>query len=368
MIDIGFEGFYPSKVPIDFERRENGVHYFDNIYEKVKGQLAKGEKVYIYHYYGKNQRLKIEYVSKSLDNKNNDFNIYYIPGTNEENTLLINTYEIRYIKPDLHFCSANTIFKLSYLLSNEEEESAIFTKENITKLTKLSQIELFRGDNKISFTSNQPFVFSYSYYDLVDNDYFKDNKAFLSERKIFEDLTIEEVGDKNNNDDMIKIKFKPNYNQSSTRYIIIIAQQNSQNTLDKFKDNCFIAELLNNRNTGVKVDTIYDIGDKDLIEAEVDKLLEEEYNIPLNKDEKKNKQKDEIEIEIENLDEIDDIIESNYKGNNKDDKDIIFQDKEINDLINQYDKQVDKEIEEELIKTYKTHFDEEDIKRAEKLL
>ena len=106
----------------------------------------------------------------------------------------------------------------------------------------------------------------------------------------------------------------------------------------------------------------------DLIEAEVDKLLEEEYNIPLNKDEKKDKQKDEIEIEIENLDEIDDIIESNYKGNNKDDKDIIFQDKEINDLINQYDKQVDKEIEEELIKTYKPHFDEEDIKRAEKLL
>jgi hypothetical protein len=214
--------------------------------------------------------LKIEYVSKSLDNKNNDFNIYYIPGTNEENTLLINTYEIRYIKPDLHFCSANTIFKLSYLLSNEEEESAIFTKENITELTKLSKIKLFEGDNKISVTSNQPFVFSYSYYDLVDSEYFKDNEAFLRERKIFENPTIEEVGDKNNIDDMIKIKFKPNYNQSSTRYIIIIAQQNSQNTLDKFKDNCFIAELLNNRNTDVKVDTIYDIGDKDLIEAEVD--------------------------------------------------------------------------------------------------
>ena len=270
MMDIGFEGFYPSTVPIKFERRENGVHYFDNIYEKVKGQLVKGEKVYIYHYYNQNQRLKIEYVSKSLDNKNNDFNIYYIPGTNEENTLLINTFEIRYIKPDLHFCSANTIFKLSYLLSNEEEESAIFTKENITELTKLSKIKLFEGDNKISVTSNQPFVFSYSYYDLVDSDYFKDNEAFLRERKIFENPTIEEVGDKNNIDDMIKIKFKPNYNQSSTRYIIIIAQQNSQNTLDKFKDNCFIAELLNNRNTGVKVDTIYDIGDKDLIEAEVD--------------------------------------------------------------------------------------------------
>ena len=31
-----------------------------------------------------------------------------------------------------------------------------------------------------------------------------------------------------------------------------------------------MAELLNNRTTGVKIDTIYDIGDRDLIDAEVD--------------------------------------------------------------------------------------------------
>ena len=270
ILDIGFEGFYPSTLPIKFERRENGVHYYDNIYEKVKGKLVKGEKVYIYHYYNKNQRLKIDYISKSLENKNNDFNIFFIPGTNEENTILINTYQINYIKPHLHMCGPNIIMKFSYLLSNEEEESVIFTFENITKFSQISKIKLFKGDNKISFTSNQPFVFSYSYYDLVDNDYFENNQAFLNERKVFDDLTIEEVGDKNNVDDMIKIKFKPNYNQSSTRYIIIIAQKNGQNTLENFKDYCFMAELLNNRTTGVKVDTIYDIGDRDLIDAEVD--------------------------------------------------------------------------------------------------
>ena len=34
ILDIGFEGFYPSNDPIELVRRENGVHYFDNIYEK----------------------------------------------------------------------------------------------------------------------------------------------------------------------------------------------------------------------------------------------------------------------------------------------------------------------------------------------
>ena len=107
----------------------------------------------------------------------------------------------------------------------------------------------------------------------------------------------------------------------------------------------------------------------DLIEEEVNKLLEEEYKIPLNKEDKKNRKNDEIEIELENLNEIDDIIESNYKGNSeKDIKDIITQDKEIKDLLNQFGKQIDQEIEDELIKTYKPHFDEEDVKRAEKLL
>ena len=35
LLDIGFEGYYPSTLPFDFRRRENGVHYFDNIYDKL---------------------------------------------------------------------------------------------------------------------------------------------------------------------------------------------------------------------------------------------------------------------------------------------------------------------------------------------
>ena len=143
-----------------------------------------------------------------MDNKNNDYNIFFIPGTNEENTLLINIYQINYIRPYIHLCNTNTIMKISYLLSNEEEESVILTNDNITKLSKM---KLSRADNKIFFTSNQPLIFTYSYYDLVDSDYFEKNERFWNERKIFEEPTIEEVEDKNNVDDVIKIKFKPNY-------------------------------------------------------------------------------------------------------------------------------------------------------------
>ena len=69
---------------------------------------------------------------------------------------------------------------------------------------------------------------------------------------------------------MITIKFKPNYINSSTRYIILVASKDSQNTLDTFKNPCYIVDLLNRRPKGVLVDKIYSIGDEEIINAEVD--------------------------------------------------------------------------------------------------
>ena len=94
------------------------------------------------------------------------------------------------------------------------------------------------------------------------------NEDYWAERQELNDLKIEEVVDKNNN--IMKIKFKPNYKQSSTRYIILIAQKNTENTLDNFKNPCYITGLLNQIPEGVKVDIIYDVGDSDSINAEVD--------------------------------------------------------------------------------------------------
>ena len=125
MIDIGFEGCYPSSIPIDFQKRKNGIHYIENIYEKMKGKLVDGEKVYIYYYANTNNRMTIEYVSKNLENKNNDFNIFLIPGNNEENTLVINTFQLEEIKTNFKFCKSNTNIKVSFLGSKEEELSGV---------------------------------------------------------------------------------------------------------------------------------------------------------------------------------------------------------------------------------------------------
>jgi hypothetical protein len=127
---------------------------------------------------------------------------------------------------------------------------------------------LFKGDNKMTFKTNQPVVFSYSFLDYFDENLFDKNEAYWNEREVLSDLKIEEIKDKDINN-IMKIKFKPNYKQSSARYIILVAQKNSENTIDNFKDPCFVTGLLNQRPEGVTVDVIYDVGDKDSIDAEV---------------------------------------------------------------------------------------------------
>ena len=265
LLDIGFEGCYPSTIPINFEA--NGVHYFDNIYDKLKEKLVPGEKVYIYSSADKNKNLKIYYDIKNLGNANNNFNIFLIPGNNEENALAVDSYGVHNLLIDLHFCNKNTIFNLTFLYDHEKEVYRIFTNENYTE--KYREFVLSRGEITMFFSSNHPLIYSYSYNDRVDEDFFDHEWEFWNERIVSSKLDIIEAG-KIARDDIIKIKFEPNYKQSSTRYIIIIAQENAQHTFEKFEDPCYITELLNQRPAGVKVDTIYDIGDKDSVDAEVD--------------------------------------------------------------------------------------------------
>ena len=165
----------------------------------------------------------------------------------------------------MHFCKSDTTLKLSFL-GKENETEYTYTKDTLTE--KEREFRLFQGDNKMTFRTNQPVVFSYSYLDYIDENLFDKNEAYWNEREVLSDLKIEEIKDKDINN-IMKIKFKPNYKQSSTRYIILVAQKNSENTLDNFKDPCFVTRLLNERPEGVTVDVIYDVGDKDSIDAEV---------------------------------------------------------------------------------------------------
>ena len=274
-IDLGFKNYCPLNIPmtdslydvqLDLKIRDNGILYLDNIYDKLKVKLIEDEKLYIYSTSEQINRLNIEYLGNNLNNENNDFNIFLINKNNEENMLVINTNVIEYIMTDIYFCKFDTTLELTFL-GNRSETKITITNDDWYNRT----FELFKGDNKIILETNKPVIFTYSFFDLIDERIFEpDRYGYWDDRSVQNKLTIEEIVDKNNNDNIIKIKFKPNYKQSTTRYIILIVQKNSENTLDNFKDPCFVVGLLNQRPKELKIETIYDIGDNDSVNAEVD--------------------------------------------------------------------------------------------------
>ena len=267
IIDLGFEKYCPSNSPL-IEDIEGIYCYLDNIYDKIKGKLVNGEKLYIY---SKNFEhiQEIHYTGKNLNNKNNNFNIFLIPK-NEENSLVVKTRNKGYNKIifDLFFCERDTILQIKILNWDKNNNTHLtITNNNFTENVRKYKIDKNSDDYKMLFETDQPVVFTYSYIDSIDEIY-EGNDDYKKEREVIRNPKIEEIVRKNGNE--IKIKFKPNYKHSSTRYIILIAQKNSENTIEKFKDPWFVTGLLNQRPNGVKVEAIYDGGIDDSINAEVD--------------------------------------------------------------------------------------------------
>ena len=268
IIDLGFEKYCPSNTPL-IGKIEGIYHYLDNIYDKIKGKLVNGEKLYIY---SKNFEhiQEIDYTGKNLNNKNNNFNIFLIPKNDEKNSLVVKTRNKGYNKIifDLFFCERDTILQIKILHRDKNNNTYLtITNNNFTENVRKYKIDKNSDDYKMLFETDQPVVFTYSYIDSIDEIY-EGNDDYKKEREVIRNPKIEEIVRKNGNE--IKIKFKPNYKHSSTRYIILIAQKNSENTIEKFKDPCFVTGLLNQRPNGVKVEAIYDGGIDDSINAEVD--------------------------------------------------------------------------------------------------
>jgi hypothetical protein len=102
-----------------------------------------------------------------------------------QNSLIINTAQDDIIIADLHFCKSDTTLKLSFL-GNENETEYTYTKDTLTE--KEREFRLFQGDNKMTFRTNQPVVFSYSYLDYIDENLFDKNEAYWNEREVLSDL------------------------------------------------------------------------------------------------------------------------------------------------------------------------------------
>lgn len=70
-------------------------------------------------------------------------------------------------------------------------------------------MELLKGHNRLEFSTNQAFVYSYSFSDILDDGFFNKIQKWKNDRKVLEDLTIIEAGAKNNNNKIVSIRFKP---------------------------------------------------------------------------------------------------------------------------------------------------------------
>ena len=112
IMDFGFENYYPAIIPMENRVRSNNIVYLDNIFDKLKVKLVPDEKFYIYGKEEELSQVKIEYIEKSLNNPNNDYNIFLIPGNNEDNTLIINTRDVNSAIEDIVFCQKDTNLKI----------------------------------------------------------------------------------------------------------------------------------------------------------------------------------------------------------------------------------------------------------------
>ena len=272
LLDFGFEGFLPSTYPFNFEVREDGTYYLGNLYNKLKRPLVPDEYLYAYYWTDSNKNLKIEYINNNLNVKNDDFNIYLIPensGENKAENALIISVGFTQLMNTIHFCYDDTRIELSLVSEYEIDENyepMIITPEQ----NETFSLDLRSYDNKLSFRTNRPFVYSYSLYDGLDKEIFDRNQNWKNETKELTDLSITDAKSENDKNNKIRIKFKPNYKNAQTRYIIIAAKKTEAITEEKFNDFCYIAELLNQRPEGITVDYIYEVGDTDLMEAEID--------------------------------------------------------------------------------------------------
>ena len=119
---------------------------------------------------------------------------------------------------------------------------------------------------KFRFESSEDFIFLYSYYDKTD---MYTNFTWIEERQILNELNITDITE-NSKDNIISIFFQANYRYSTTRYIIIIASEEEDNSIENFQSPCYLAKLATDKPNGVKIENFYSSGEDITLKAEVD--------------------------------------------------------------------------------------------------
>ena len=270
-IDFGFEGYNPSCYYDYFSNFLKNQVFLTNIYDNLEAKLVEGEKLYVYTNYV-NTYTKIIYTD-NLHNKNNKYNFDVIPKNPINKTLIIGRGQKNKIRFQINYCKPPHLVEMYYQDEYDSEEDLLeFNNETmvIEKSINIYTYHSQRGSIKIRFQSEDDFVFSYSFIDETDNIIDKYN--YWNEQRIIETNLNIEIAKKNPNDNsnIFSIKFKPNYRNSATKYIIVIVSENEDNTIENLSNPCYISKLVTERVEGTKILDIVDTGEDDLINVDID--------------------------------------------------------------------------------------------------
>ena len=270
-IDFGYEGYEPPNMDLDYSIKE--ILYIENPYDKLETELAQGEYLYLYYSFYFQDIFEINYLNSKYIISNFNYNLNFIKVNNipEKNLIISDTIEKK-IKFQINQCnpssSDNSKFYFIYSALTENKDFQYINENN--KINKYFPYEA--GDD---------FILSYSYIDIKD-DFILKNKQWENERIKYNDLIINNIKIINQNE--VNINFNVNYKNSLTKYIIIITPEENNNTFENLKNFCFLAELINNKEKNFITEVIYDIGENDSIEIDVDikKYISENKNFVVN--------------------------------------------------------------------------------------
>ena len=260
-IDFGFEGYFLNDfISLSFfSFSKGGTYYMENIYEKLKTNLIDGESLYLYYINPDEQKpFEITY-SSNINNPKNNYTFNVISKNDKNKSLIINNYNFDKIFFQINFCSSSTHNVKIYYHPAESSNETIFEFKNNKTEEYINNLKKYPF--KLTFESNEDFIFSYSFLDSGNSLYLKKDE-WASEINRLEKLIIDEFM---NYLGIISFSFKPNYNVSLSRYIIIIAPLNESNIIENLYYPCYITKLLTDKNEYIKIINTFDTGDNNFI-------------------------------------------------------------------------------------------------------
>ena len=260
-IDFRFEGYEPPNMLYNYYEQEL---YIENIYDKLEIKLAQGEYLYIYYDEEREDIFEINYIKNDILFSSYKFNFYLIKKNLTNIKYIIPYLNRKKTRVQIKHCKSLLPYKLKIVFDEWSNSINEYSGEFINLNYDFHHHHRFV---KILFEPDNDFILSYSFKDEKD-EYIEIKKEWEKNRIKNDNLTINYI--KIINENKININFNPNYKNSLTKYIIMITPEENNNTYENMKDFCFVTELINQKEGNFITEEIYDIGENDFIEIDID--------------------------------------------------------------------------------------------------